>query len=90
MEFVVQTPRRQIRSKILKLMVGFSMAMSVVTVIVREENLFVGQIASKKDSRRSKTGEESLEAVPAREGTCIPPCLTIHESATETTVLGTD
>jgi hypothetical protein len=64
-------------------MVGLFMT---VCVIVREENFLVDAVASKKDSRSSKTGEQSLEAIPAREGTCVSPCLTVHELDTKESI----
>lgn len=54
------------------LMVRFLVA---VTVVFGEENLLIEAIARKEDSRSSKAGKQSLEAIPAREGTCVSPRL---------------
>lgn len=54
-----------------------SVSIIVTVVFVLEEDGFVRKVASKGDCCYSKTGERTLEAVPAGEWAGVSPCLTV-------------
>lgn len=52
------------------------MAMTVAVVLGKEE-VFVDAISGEQNGGGSQTGEQSLEAVPSREGTGVSPSITV-------------
>lgn len=58
------------------------MGVTVVVVIFHEEVL-VCAVGSEGDGRDAQTGEETLETVPAGEGTGVAPSLTVRRISTE-------
>lgn len=57
-------------------MVTLAVVGVTVVVVVLQEEVLVGAVSSESDSGDAETGEETLEAVPAAEGTSVTPGFT--------------
>lgn len=62
-------------------------SVAVANVIRGDEKVLIDAVSGKKDGGSSQTGEQSLEAVPSRKGSCESPCLAAQllERVTTTT-----
>lgn len=58
-----------------------SLAMSFCMVTVLQEDLLIAEIDGECAQCPSKTRKCALESIPGREGTGVPPCLAVMQSA---------
>lgn len=59
-------------------MVGLAVVVVTVVVVILQEEVLVCAVGSEGDGGDTETGEKTLEAVPAAEGTGIAPGLTVQ------------
>lgn len=59
------------------LVVALAVVGITVVVVILQEEVLICAVGGKSDGRNSETGEESLEAIEPREGTGVPPGLTV-------------